>query len=111
MSPVIQSDRLPGTDWSRRFEGEDHDVGLSFFLVDAPPGHGPKLHRHPYEEVFVVRAGKATFTLGDSQLDAGAGDVVVAPAETPHRFENSGIEQLEIVAIHHAPRFVTDWLE
>ena len=35
---------------SYEFEGHHHgDTGVSFIVVDAPPGGGPKLHRHPYE--------------------------------------------------------------
>ena len=30
------------------FEGRDHGgAGVSFILVDAEPGSGPSLHRHP----------------------------------------------------------------
>lgn len=111
MQHLIHSDALPGSERSRQFEGEHYDVGLSFFLVDAPPGGGPRLHRHPYEEVFVVQAGSAVFTVDGSLVDAGPGDIVVAPAATPHRFVNSGSERLRLTAIHHAPTFVTEWLE
>jgi quercetin dioxygenase-like cupin family protein len=37
-------------------------TGVSFILIDAPPGSGPKLHKHPHEEVFVVQEGEVTFT-------------------------------------------------
>jgi mannose-6-phosphate isomerase-like protein (cupin superfamily) len=96
---------------SPHFEGRDHDAGLSFILVDAGPGGGPRLHRHDYEEVFVVHAGTASFRIGDEQLDAHPGDVVVAPAGSPHGFVNSGDERLRMTAIHHSPEFVTEWLE
>ena len=35
-------------------QGRHVDAGVSIIVVDAPPGSGPKLHRHPYEEVFVA---------------------------------------------------------
>ncbi len=38
------------------------------------------LHRHPYEEVFVVQEGTATFTAGDETIEAKGGQVVVVPA-------------------------------
>lgn len=95
---------------ARRFEGDDHGAGISFFLVDSPPGAGPALHRHPYEEVFVVHEGQARFFVGDDELDAGAGDVVIVPAEAAHRFVNGGAGRLRLVAIHHAARFETEWL-
>ena len=37
-------------------------------VVNAPPGGGPNLHTHPYEEVFVVQEGHATFTASISGL-------------------------------------------
>jgi quercetin dioxygenase-like cupin family protein len=96
---------------SPHFEGRDHEAGLSIILVDAEPGNGPRLHRHDYEEVFVVHAGTVSFRVGDQELDAHPGDVVVAPAGTPHGFVNSGDERLRMTAIHHSPEFVTEWLE
>ena len=110
MSPLIPAGSLPGSERSRQFDGEQHGVGVSFILVDAVPGHGPKLHRHAYQEIFSVESGKATFTLDGAELDAGAGDVVVVPAGTPHAFVNSGTEQLRLTAIHNAARIATEWL-
>jgi mannose-6-phosphate isomerase-like protein (cupin superfamily) len=80
-------------------------------VVDAPPGGGPKLHRHPYEEVFIVQEGTATFTAGDETVEVNGGQVVVVPAGVAHKFVNSGQERLRQVDIHASERFVTEWLE
>lgn len=93
------------------FVGESQGAGLSFILVNAQPGRGPSLHRHPYEEVFIVQEGSVTFTKGDATLEAGGGEVVVVPPRTPHGFVNSGTEPLRMVAIHHSPTFITEWLD
>lgn len=90
--------------------GVDIGAGVSIIAIDAAPGTGPRLHRHPYEEVFVVLEGEATFTLGDAQQAAHAGDVVVAPAGVPHAFTNSGSTRLRQVDVHVSPRFETEWL-
>src|SRR5262245_43555970 len=38
------------------FEGAAHGgIPATFFVVEAPAGAGPRLHSHPYAEVFVVR--------------------------------------------------------
>jgi mannose-6-phosphate isomerase-like protein (cupin superfamily) len=103
---VVNQDQLEGA-----FEGQDHGVGISFFLVDARPGGGPALHKHAYAEVFIVLEGRATFFAGDEERQIGAGEVVVVPSETPHRFFNSGQGALRQVAIHVSPRFVTEWIE
>jgi mannose-6-phosphate isomerase-like protein (cupin superfamily) len=94
------------------FQGHHYgDTNVSFIVVDAPPGSGPKLHRHPYEEVFVVQEGSATFTAGDEVIEARAGQVVVVPASVPHKFVNSGSGRLRQVDIHASERFITEWLE
>jgi len=80
-------------------------------VVDAPPGGGPKLHRHPYEEVFLVQEGNATFTAGEETIEVGGGQVVVVPAGVPHKFVSSGEGRLRQVDIHASDRFDTEWLE
>jgi mannose-6-phosphate isomerase-like protein (cupin superfamily) len=79
-------------------------VGVSFFLVESPPGGGAVLHEHPYEEVFVTLEGEATFTVGDETIEAVAGQIVVAPAGVPHKFVNSGAGTLRQVDIHPSGR-------
>ena len=101
MSYVIDKDDLPYGTIAHKFEGFRHgDVDVSFFLVDSPPGGGPVLHTHPYEEIFVTLEGEATFTVGDDTLEVGAGQIVVAPAGVPHKFVNSGTGPLRQVDIH-----------
>jgi quercetin dioxygenase-like cupin family protein len=90
---------------------EFHSAALSVITnVELPPGGGPDLHRHPYEEVFVVLAGEVTFTLGDETRVAHAGDFLSAPPGVPHRFENTGSGPLTMVDVHASPEFDTEWL-
>ena len=99
---VISKEDLPN---GNRFEGYRYgDVNVSFFWVDTPPGTGPVLHTHPYEEVFVVQEGEATYTVGDATIEVGAGQIVVAPAGVPHKFVNSGTGPLRQVDIHPSER-------
>jgi quercetin dioxygenase-like cupin family protein len=111
MDLVTRSGTLPGSDEARDFVGSNHGAELTLILIDAPNGHGPALHRHPYEEIFVVYGGTGTFFVDGSQVQAGAGDIVLAPAGTAHRFINAGSDRLRLTAIHHAPAFNTEWLE
>jgi mannose-6-phosphate isomerase-like protein (cupin superfamily) len=105
MTYVINKDALPYGTIAHKFEGCHHgDVDVSFFLVDSPPGGGPVLHTHPYEEIFVTLEGEATFTVGDDTLEVGAGQIVVAPAGVPHKFVNSGTGPLRQVDIHPSGR-------
>ena len=75
------------------------------------PGGGPQLHRHPYEEVFVIHEGQATYTVGDTILDATAGQIVLVPAFMPHKFVNSGKGLLRQTSIHLSARMIAEWLE
>jgi mannose-6-phosphate isomerase-like protein (cupin superfamily) len=108
---VIARDGLPATSIARELEGDEASVGVSLILIDAPPGRGPSLHRHEYEEIFVVQEGRATFFAGDEEREVGGGEIVIVPAGTPHRFVNSGDGPLRQVSIHVSPRFRTEWLE
>jgi mannose-6-phosphate isomerase-like protein (cupin superfamily) len=80
-------------------------------LVDAAPGTGPKLHRHPYAEIFLVQEGTATYVVGDETFDVAAGQIAVVPPGAPHKFVNSGTGPLRQIDIHANNRFVTEWLE
>ncbi|HEX5498741.1 MAG TPA: cupin domain-containing protein [Thermomicrobiales bacterium] len=111
MTPIFdETDLIPGDD-AREFEGARLGACMSIILVDSRPGSGPKLHWHPYEEVFVVHEGDVTFTLGDEVIEARGGQIVVAPAGVPHKFVNSGSGQLRQTDIHASNRFITEWLE
>jgi mannose-6-phosphate isomerase-like protein (cupin superfamily) len=50
------------------------------------------------------------FVLGDEEIEAGAGEIVVIPSGVPHRFVNSGDGPLRQIDIHVSPRFSTEWL-
>ena len=84
---------------------------MSFILVDMQPGEGVRLHKHPYKEIFIIQEGTATYTVGTTTLEAQAGQIIIAPADTPHKFVNSGEGQLRQVDIHLSQRFITEWLE
>jgi mannose-6-phosphate isomerase-like protein (cupin superfamily) len=109
---IVARDELPQSGSAHRFEGYLYgDANVSFFLSETPPGKGPRLHAHPYEEVFVVQEGSATFTAGEDVIEATGGQVVVVPAGVAHKFINSGAGRLRQVDIHASDHFVTEWLE
>jgi len=72
---VVNRADLAVDDGSPEFVGADHGGGarICLILVDARPGSGPRLHRHPYEEVFVVLEGRATYVERERELEARAG--------------------------------------
>jgi mannose-6-phosphate isomerase-like protein (cupin superfamily) len=108
---VLRQDELPLSNIARELVGADHDVDVCIIFVDAPPGRGPSLHKHPYEEIFIVLEGEATFRSGDGEFGVRAGDIVIVPAQTPHAFTNPAEGQLRQIDIHVNPTFETEWLE
>jgi mannose-6-phosphate isomerase-like protein (cupin superfamily) len=111
MQPLIDLHDLPQTEHAHEFVGADHgDVPFCIILVHSAPGAGPRLHRHPYPEVFVIESGQATIRLGDAEVVARDGQIAIAPAHVPHGFTNTGPGELRLTAIHAATRFDTEWL-
>ena len=109
---VIRQEELPFSRIAREFVGAEHgDAGVCLIFVDAPPGRGPSLHRHPYAEVFIVQKGEATFTADGADRAVGAGDLVVVPAGTPHRFTAAGDGQLRMISVQPSATFATEWLD
>jgi quercetin dioxygenase-like cupin family protein len=112
MGQVIGNEELPNNGSVHKLEGYQYgDIDVSFFLSDTPPGKGPDLHKHPYDEVFVVQEGELTFTVGVETIEATGGQIVIAPAGEPHKFVNSGTGQARHIDIHTSRRMITDWLE
>jgi len=79
-------------------------------FVDAAPGEGPRLHRHPYVEILIVLEGTSTFDDGVSRREVGAGEMAVVDAGQAHGFVNNGPGALRQIDIHLSPRFETEWL-
>ena len=76
-----------------------------------PPGDTIRLHKHPYEEIFIIQEGLATFTVDSVMLEARAGQIMIVPADMPHKFMNAGDKQLKQIDIYVSKQFVTNWLE
>lgn len=61
-----------------------------YALIDmhVPPGGGPPLHRHDFEEMFHVLEGTVEVTFREETFTARAGETVSIPANAPHAFKN-----------------------
>lgn len=99
-------EQLPFVGMSYEFIGDKHGAPFSAYIVNAKPGQGPPLHTHPYVEVAFTLEGCAAITVGDETREVTAGGVVVIPANTPHRFVNSGDIVLRQIGVHASPTFV-----
>ncbi len=90
-----------------RFEGHEHGSSVSFFVTQQTEGKGPELHRHPYEETFVILEGSATFTVDGESIEAAAGTIVVVPPRAVHKFV-AGRDGLRSVNIHGSDRMTQE---
>jgi quercetin dioxygenase-like cupin family protein len=76
----INVEQLPFVGMSYDFIGETQGAPVSAYIVNAKPGQGPPLHKHPYVEVAFTIEGSATITVGDEQREVKSGSIVVIPA-------------------------------
>jgi mannose-6-phosphate isomerase-like protein (cupin superfamily) len=108
----LRNEDLCATTFSRELVGDDYGgIPACAILVDAAPGQGPGLHKHPYAELFFVVDGEATFTDGTQEHLVRGGEIVIVGPDQPHGFVNSGSGRLRQIDIHLSPRFNTEWLE
>lgn len=66
----------------------------SVWLVEVDPGAPATPHQLTREEVFVVLGGRASVQLDGAQHEAGPGDAIVVPADTPFAMSATGDEPL-----------------
>ena len=99
-------DQLPFVGMSYEFHGEKEGAPFSSYIVTAKPGQGPPLHTHPYVEVAFTIEGRAAITVGNETREVQSGGIVVIPANTPHRFVNTGETTLRQIDVHASPRFI-----
>jgi len=81
------------------------DTGDRFTLIDmyVPPGGGPPLHRHDYEETFIVLDGRLDLTFRGTTQGVGAGTTINVPANAPHQFRNSSDAPARLLCISAPP--------
>lgn len=109
---VLHRDDLPHNENAFEFEGMHYpDTDVSFIWVDMPPGGTIRLHKHPYQEIFIIQEGEATFTVGSATLRVHAGQIILIPADVPHKFMNLSDQRLRQIDIHLSKQFITHWLE
>lgn len=111
--PMIlrSSDQERSAGGTALFEGGEHGVPISLFLLDTQKGAGPDLHRHPYPETWVIHEGTARFLVDDEEVVAEAGDVVLVEAGIWHGFKSVGDVRLKATCIHSSGSVVQEFRE
>jgi mannose-6-phosphate isomerase-like protein (cupin superfamily) len=102
----LNLEQLPFVGMSYQFHGEKQGAPFSAYIVNAKPRQGPPLHTHPYVEVTFTLEGTGMVTVGDDTREVKPDSIVVIPANTPHRFVNSGGGVLRQISTHASPKFV-----
>ena len=69
--------------------GKDTAGRYTLIAMLVPPGGGPPLHRHDFEEMFTFLEGEIEFTFRGEVTVARAGATINIPANAPHRFRNA----------------------
>ena len=109
---ILNRDELSRDANTFEFVGSHYqDTEISFIWVDMSPGGTIRLHKHPYKEIFIIQDGVATFTVDSATLEAHTGQIIIVPADVPHKFMNASNRQLKQIDIHINRQFITEWLE
>ena len=108
----VSEQDLPFNGMSYNFVGADQgQVGVSAYLVHAPPGRATRVHRHPYDEIAFVREGRGRWIVNGEEREAGPGDILVVKAGEVHQFVNIGDVPLVHLDIHLNERFIQENLD
>lgn len=79
---------LVGNVYTILVSGKQSNGRYALIDMHVPPGGGPPLHRHDFEEMFHVLEGAVEVTFRGATLTARAGETVSIPANAPHAFKN-----------------------
>ena len=103
--------RDDGEEWTENYTQLSAGAGVSLILESTPKeGAGARPHKTPSAEAVITRRAPATGAVGTEEIVGRAGQILVVPADTPHKFR-TGPGGYEAVHIHANPTFETVWLE
>ena len=75
-------------EWKKIREGVEQTAFSSDAATGAlrrlMPGHEPKPHSHPHEQIAYIMSGRLRFFIGDEVRDVGPRGLVVIPANVRH---------------------------
>ena len=77
--------------------------GVGVLANTVQPGRAAPLHRHEYEEVILVEAGKIWVEMDKVRTTATPGQCVIIPANAAHAWGNEGPEVLRVLFVWNSP--------
>jgi quercetin dioxygenase-like cupin family protein len=84
----------------RSFSG----VGATLSWGTLSPGHEPRPHTHPHEQIVYIVSGQGTFTVGDETVDVRQGDMLVVPSGVLHYAVAGGPEPMVDLSVFNPRR-------
>jgi mannose-6-phosphate isomerase-like protein (cupin superfamily) len=113
---VVRRDSLPtvrmdGEVTAYIFEGGTHGVTSSAIIVNVAPGTGPRRHKHPYDEIFILIEGSVRLEADGEFLDLTPDELAVVRAGVPHSFTNIGTGRARMVNINASDTVVTEFTD
>jgi len=93
----------------RVLTGADYGLVTSIMTSRVVPGGGPRRHRHPHAELFVIQEGQGRYEIEGEIFEAAPGDLLIVPPDAWHSFTNTGTSPLHLTAIHQNPRAATEF--
>lgn len=109
MKIIDMSSISPPGEEAAIFQGMKHGANISFFIVHFSPGKGPRKHRHPYEETFILLEGQIEAIVDGEAKTLSEHNIVIIPAGTWHEFRNQSDQPVFMVNIHPVPEMITEW--
>jgi quercetin dioxygenase-like cupin family protein len=88
-SPDVLHLSLAGDTYSMLITGDQTNGRYCLIDMHVPPGGGPPLHRHDFEEMFTLLDGSVDFFFRGTTTTVSAGSTVNIPANAPHHFRNN----------------------
>ena len=94
---------IPTVDWSKiawqpvrpgidrkSFSG----AGATLALHRLKPGHEPRPHAHPFEQIVYIMSGQVEFHVGDEVIRLGPGGLLTVPPNVMHHAVVVGTEEV-----------------
>jgi mannose-6-phosphate isomerase-like protein (cupin superfamily) len=91
------------------FQGSKYDANVSFFIVRFFPGKGPRKHRHPYEETFIILEGEIEAIVDGGISRVSENKIMIIPAGAWHEFKNRSEKHVFMINLHPVADMVTEW--
>ena len=113
---VVQRNSLPTVRMNDEvagyiFDGGQHGVTSSAIIVDVAPGTGPRRHKHPYDEIFILIEGSVRLEADGELLDLTPEQLAVVKSGVPHSFTNIGTGRARMVNINTSDTVVTQFVD